>query len=987
MAPQVNYNEGVADVAPQANVPNDYLSSSAATPAAFGGQVAGGLEKLGEGASTSAKFFGKVAADDASNQFQDFATKLLHGDPNKTIPGPDGQAMPDTGYLGLRGRAALDARPQISQQMDDRLKELRGNLTSPEQQLEFDNFTRRYRSVVDERIGSHADGQATTWYSSVNTSTAKLAMDHISNNFDSPQEVAAGFSDLTSAYVKQAQLAGAKPGDPQFQEAIDSARRDGLQAQLNAMAVKDPARALAILDKNKDIAGVKYDDMAKSFRARADQQRGIDIGEQAIRSTYTVQPAPAVQAAKLTEIGSRYGVSGAFLQREQQLETGNNPNQTSSTGAKGPFQFIDSTAKRYGVKDPFDFEQAADGAARLAADNRDQLATRLGRAPTDVEVYLAHNQGAGGAAALLSNPTVRAGDLVGDYAIRVNGGDPNAPASAFTSMIANRWNTAPQADGASRKAAAYQTVLAIPDSDITPEARQHALTYVNQQIQAQQIAQDQGEKARKEAGEQAQSQLVSEIIRGAGPEVIQKIADNPVLTGPQKESLYNFITTKGGVEDPLSYGPGYTQTMNRVMAPADDPGKITSVEDVIRLRNDGQLTRKGAADIIQTMSVIKKQPDQAGISTTKAKQLEYYQNKFALSQSDLGGFVKPFKNQKGLDRFNHDFVPAFESAYSDWVAKGKDPMEFLSNNKMLDQMMNRIYPPDQRSRDTLQGGESAGKAPPAPDGIDPKNWDKLVNSPPKGSNTDGQPISPADWSKALLWLRDNPTEENKAKFDQKLKPSGYTADYVLKQLPPAPFVDTTGGPAVADVHATEPPPPPKPLLERIPQTMLPPSMRTNSEEEKNLRSADEELHLTPQEKFLYRMHLHNLNGSGGVDNPPDAENPQGSRSTLYQAVQEHNGKFYNIPTVWDGKREVEPYTKPDGTVIETPNKTALANVEKIGWDKFPSYATAEEADARYEKMHKFLERDTAEYLSKKKRGQEAEKENERLVEEGREGIR
>ena len=50
MAAQVPYNEGVATVTPEASTPNDYLSSSAATPAAFGGQLAEGAQKLGQGA-------------------------------------------------------------------------------------------------------------------------------------------------------------------------------------------------------------------------------------------------------------------------------------------------------------------------------------------------------------------------------------------------------------------------------------------------------------------------------------------------------------------------------------------------------------------------------------------------------------------------------------------------------------------------------------------------------------------------------------------------------------------------------------------------------------------------------------------------------------------------------------------------------------------------------------------------------------------------
>lgn len=127
----------------------------------------------------------------------------------------------------------------------------------------------------------------------------------------------------------------------------------------------------------------------------------------------------------------------------------------------------------------------------------------------------------------------------------------------------------------------------------------------------------------------------------------------------------------------------------------------------------------------------------------------------------------------------------------------------------------------------------------------------------------------------------------------------------------------------------------------------------------NYDAANAALNMTPQEQALYQMHLGNLNGPGGVDNP------DGSRSTLYQSVQEHNGKFYNVPTVWNGKREVEKYTRPDGTVMDVPNKTALANVEKMGWDKFPSYATPDQADARYDAMHKFMEADTAAALARR----------------------
>lgn len=128
--------------------------------------------------------------------------------------------------------------------------------------------------------------------------------------------------------------------------------------------------------------------------------------------------------------------------------------------------------------------------------------------------------------------------------------------------------------------------------------------------------------------------------------------------------------------------------------------------------------------------------------------------------------------------------------------------------------------------------------------------------------------------------------------------------------------------------------------------------------EDNLTKATRELGLTPEEQALYRQHLANLWGEGGVDNP------DGSRSTLYQAVQEHDGKFYSIPTVWDGKREVEPWTRPsDGKVFDVPNATALANVEKKGWDKYPAYADPDVADERYAKMHDYMEKDTNSYFN------------------------
>jgi hypothetical protein len=126
-----------------------------------------------------------------------------------------------------------------------------------------------------------------------------------------------------------------------------------------------------------------------------------------------------------------------YWNRLVQIESGGNPNSyNKGSRAAGLAQFIPSTWARYGGGgSPFD-PVAAEAATRaLTADNAAVLRRSLGREPTMGELYLAHQQGAGGASALLSNPNAPAGSLVGASAVASNGGDPNAPASAF----ANKW--------------------------------------------------------------------------------------------------------------------------------------------------------------------------------------------------------------------------------------------------------------------------------------------------------------------------------------------------------------------------------------------------------------------------------------------------------------------------------------------------------------------------------------------------------------------
>jgi hypothetical protein len=135
-------------------------------------------------------------------------------------------------------------------------------------------------------------------------------------------------------------------------------------------------------------------------------------------------------AARLT------GVSSNYLTATAQRESAFDPAARSATSsAAGLYQFIESTwlstlsrhGESLGIEDAgnlsrdealalrFDPSLSALLAGALTADNAGALTSRLGRTPSDGELYAAHVLGAGGAADLIravqANPSTAAEDL------------------------------------------------------------------------------------------------------------------------------------------------------------------------------------------------------------------------------------------------------------------------------------------------------------------------------------------------------------------------------------------------------------------------------------------------------------------------------------------------------------------------------------------------------------------------------------------------
>lgn len=142
----------------------------------------------------------------------------------------------------------------------------------------------------------------------------------------------------------------------------------------------------------------------------------------------------------MIDYSNNYGISQDYLSRLAQIESSGNPNAYHpASKASGLFQFIPSTAKAYGLSNPFDVSSAVDAVSRFTRDNFNALKQGLGRDPTQGELYLAHQQGATGALGLLSGGNRPAADVVGPKAVTLNGGNIGMSSDAFASQWTDKF--------------------------------------------------------------------------------------------------------------------------------------------------------------------------------------------------------------------------------------------------------------------------------------------------------------------------------------------------------------------------------------------------------------------------------------------------------------------------------------------------------------------------------------------------------------------
>jgi hypothetical protein len=841
-----------------------------ATPDEFGGGVARATERFGAQAEqvgqqigAVGQVFDQIATDDAFNGAQARINKIVHGDPNET--GPDG--APNLGYFGSKGRAALDQRKDVETQIDDVLKESRAGLSGQMAQAHFDKMARGYRLSLSERIASHADHQSTVYGIDVNKSTADLALAHIATNADNLDEIAHGTSDLTAAYVKDAELRGG--GDEMIDAAMMRARRDALKAWTQSVAVKDPARALDILDKHKESAGAAYDELAQSFRSRVGQQVGMSVGSGALVKSQSgngwANPATPVFTQATQAVQGGYS-SAKGLARVVQIESAGKPDAGAGRSHVGLGQFSEETARLVGIADRHDPAQSIFGIQRYAALNRPALVKVLNREPTDGELYLAHQQGPAGAAALFRQPDVPAvvalapvyhgNQAAAAAAIKNNGGDPNAPARDFTSMWVKKFGQnvtptavpAPSADGVAPPAwmgrgeivgqpepthpetvpthqesvltQAYREAMdpmSYPenvrnDPVLFSQAQQHALSMIHQTYTAQQVAEAAEEKQKKKVNDEVAGQFIEKIINGdKNPNIVNTIAGDARLEWRTRNELINIATHHIGNSDEqatVTYGAGFWKAYKQITAPAEDPERVSDIQALLpRAGPGGDLTLAGVQKLSQVMGEMRKSVNDSNVHMALQGQIKSAESKLSFDQEMLFPGAPPLKDEKGRQVFNNQFLSQYLSSYESWVRAGKDPWEFIRNEKNVDDLVNRLRPRSQMAKERMAAvvgakpdGQRASLDPPP--NVKEDAWTQAIAQPP------GE-FTKYAWAGALRMLLAAPTAEtvkafNDSKFGVKAGQDGAKLIEILTGQAIAPAPEAPQAPAQETTPAAAP---------------------------------------------------------------------------------------------------------------------------------------------------------------------------------------
>ena len=681
-------------VLPTAAPPNDYQQVNP-TPAAFGGTQAAGFERLGQGveqassnlfdvALTRQRRFNEIASTSAFNQLQDSYRNATFGD-------PDDPSKP--GFFQLRGQAALDAYPTVSKQLEMVRQSLRKGLQNDDQRLQFDQASRRLQSYTLSDVGRHYDNEFHTWGSTVAKAQEQQQTLSAANNYTDDAAFSRAIHDarmgrmtfLQSEY-RTNNLDPAVVGSNLSQ--VDT---EMVKARAISWGERDPLAAMQWLETgalpqpngpdgkpvgppipiSKTVNPETLATLKTHLRTKADDQAAVGLASPytGLPGTRTGAPlAPVVQ--QINDAATQEGVRPQTALATARIESdfGRSPDRPGSSYT-GMFQLSSGERAASGTGN-----EVRDGVKALKRAG-DTLGASIGRTPEPWEVYLAHQQGVAGAAALLqADPNTPAADVLvaqtqewrgkgRDAALGEIVGNipedqraalgPNPTVGQFTSLWRARFQRAEAEAQTEAPADRQQALEDVVTRAPTFEAGQKAMTMLRQRWELQDHQQRRDEEA---AGDEWLKKLLADPTKVSREAILQ----DGRLGMHTREHLVAMLdgATNGDTAETRRFGNGFWDLHRRILLPYGDPKKLTDIDEVYKQSGPGgAVTIAGAEKLVDEIKG-RRSEEGVEIAERQGKFLEAVRKEITGS-NDQFGIRDPIGDEQ-FDRFLASFYAAKE---------------------------------------------------------------------------------------------------------------------------------------------------------------------------------------------------------------------------------------------------------------------------------------------------------------------------------------
>ncbi|HEX4044007.1 MAG TPA: hypothetical protein VHY10_20090 [Xanthobacteraceae bacterium] len=980
--------EQYPSVAPT-GAPGDDYQRIQTSPEMFGGAIARGEEKLGQGVENvgEAGLQTLTARQGMLNEVH--GTELASRAADSL-----GNAYAD--FSQLQGKAAVDGRPAYEKRVDDILQQALSQAPSLQERV---MVSRTLEYLGSRYIGMgayHAKSEFTAYANKVATDQRQSsgAQALIAATTDDPDAV--GHMN-TSLYASDDAVR--KYGE---QSHWDQDTTNQEVAKNRGANLKNIVSAL-VNDGNLDKASLIF----QANRGAIDAVSNAEITRilkapltaRRVSTAASLATGAPVDPSHFEWTEKSAGLPIGYIGRTMTVESGMGhvPDRPGSQ-YQGPAQFGAAERAQYGITDPHSITQNAQALVHEAEDNAPQLTKVLGRQPTAAELYLAHQQGLGGAMAQLRNPDrpawqnlaatsegQRKGAAWARAAVWGNmtasakaqfGSVDNVTGANFVGVVKNFYGAGGTAvadtDGIIDRPAAYQRAQTMFGNDPVFERQ------VESEIDRRWGEQRKTYEERTTAISMAMPNIVSAIADGH-LEAEQDVPPDLALLGTkastewhEKVSAAKVLGARigqlpmatpdqiGVMRDELTAGMGETSPLYKYQkdAVAAYDHAVAAREETLKkdpatyvLRNDANL--KTAFD-----GAIKAGTPQA--MQAFAQQMEARQNYLGVAPDQQRILPADYTASLAARWRDPARVPAPKPGEAG--AASLVMAEMQSTAKLWGNYWPDVYHELAPKLDPVLRAVAAGGEPAAltkllndktlPIGKILETEDDTKDSDLKKDVVDAikpfaQTVSGSQRSQTIADYVDV-THRLAARYVTEGSDGETAAKQAAKDLLDYnySFVDQ------ADAHFRVPrrdsDGKPFPFSSDDIAAGADAARREITDSPRlvpgdtNRAAAISAMKLTPQETALYDRHLKNLYGAGGVDNA------DGSRSTLYEITAGFGNKTYVLPTVWDGKI--------------LPADQAIERAKADGLDKFPSYATEQEAEARYQQLHGYLEKDTAAFM-------------------------